>query len=81
MSGLAVKGAFLRAIDATGTLGREKPPEPSTPPPAPTETDTDVQQARANVTRRRRALLKLNPTGGTGDLSTAPVAQKTLLGQ
>ena len=79
---VGVGGAFTRAIDPTGMIMKgPQPPGPTDPGPAPTETNSAVQQARADVNRRRRSFLALNPTGGTGDLSTAPSVRKTLLGQ
>lgn len=80
--GVGVGGAFTRAIDPTGQIMKgPQPPGPTDPGLAPTETSSAVQQARADVFRRRRSFLALNPTGGTGDLSATPTVRKTLLGQ
>ncbi|MEN6537931.1 MAG: hypothetical protein ABFD60_07875 [Bryobacteraceae bacterium] len=81
--GSSLWGAFGRAIDPTGMIIKDpEPPAPlPAPGPAPTETSTEVQEAKASVNRRRRSLLKLNPTGGSGDLSEPPSVRKSLLGQ
>ncbi len=82
MSGTSVMGAFRRAVDATGMIWKgDEQPEPSTPPPPPDRSNADVQAAGAAAKNRRRSLLALNPTGGSGDTSTAPTQGKTLLGQ
>ena len=68
-----------------GLFSSPSPPPPPPPPPAPAqEGDPAVEEARRKeliAARKRQGRAATLLTGGYGDLSAAPVATKTLLGE
>lgn len=68
-----------------GFFSPSPPSPPPPPPPPPTITDPSVEEARRKAiedsARKARGRASTILTGGQGDLSEAPVAKKTLLGE